>query len=315
MAAPSALGRSRGRLRALRRAGLAGTLLALAAGCAKPTSPAELVPGSLTVRIGPITAPEVEAAVHSAPAGLPMRTEHLVDMLWEAGCVGAEVEALRPGVVGNPDVICALPGRTQHKILVLAHLDGDEREHAVPWHWSGVALLPILYRSIAAVPREHTFEWIAFGRSPNPTARDILMRLGSPVGDDVRAIVDLQEIDPPSLWFASSDTYLRRDFVAASQALGRPLASLRSFAPLRDEARSVVPLIVIATTPPAAARRGARRTPAVEAPPLSPSTDLQASTRLVATFLAYLDETLRLRSEPPPSPSAETGAPSAPAAP
>jgi hypothetical protein len=43
-----------------------------------------------------------------------------------------------------PNLICILPGKTDHVILVGAH-------------WSGASLLPSLFYSLNANPRQHTF--------------------------------------------------------------------------------------------------------------------------------------------------------------
>jgi hypothetical protein len=253
-----------------------------------------LAPDAVAVRIGQIDPVALDAAVKSAPRAVPVRTEQIVDALWQAGCLGAAMETPLPSASGSPDVVCELPGRTQHRIVVVAHLDGEEREHDVPWHWSGVALLPFLYRALAVEPREHTFVFAAFGKSPPRSTRDYLARLGSPHGEGVRAIVDLQDVEPGALWFSSSDAGLRRDMVAASLSVGRPFESLRSFAPAHDEGRAGVSMFAIAAAPPS---RGKGRPPAVEAGPRSEATGLHASSRLVAIFLAYVDETLRLRAE------------------
>lgn len=274
-----------------RRAALA--LLALAAACAKTPSQELLTPDAVKVRVGQIDPQALESAVKSAPRSLAARTEQLVDALWQAGCLGSAVEMPLPRPSGHPDVVCSLPGRTNRRIVVVSHLDADE-EDAPSSHWSGVALLPFLYRALTVAPREHTFVFAAFGKSPQRSARDYLTRLGSPYADDVRAIVDLQDVDPRSVWFSSSDAGLRRDFVAASLAVGRPLDTLRSFLPAAGGSRGGVATLTVAAAPPV---RPGQKLPAVEAAPKSEATSLPATARFTAVFLAYADETLRLRAE------------------
>ena len=278
-------------------------LLALAAGlaaCAKPSTPDLVTPGEVKVRIGQIDPVALESAEKHAPPALSARTEQLVDALWEAGCLGSDVETPLPRVASdNPDIVCSLQGRTPQRILVLAHLDGDAREKGVPEHWSGVALLPFLYKALSVEPREHTFVFVAFGKSPPRTTRAYLDRLGTPAENPVRAIVDLQDVDPRAIWFSSSDAGLRRDFVAASLAVGRPLESLRSFLPTADEGHGVATL-TIAAEPPGGIRAH-KKGAALEAPAQTEATSLPATARFTAVFLAYADETLRLRAEPPAS--------------
>jgi hypothetical protein len=278
-------------------------LLAVAAGlaaCANPSTPEIVAPGEVKVRIGQIDPVALESAEKSAPPAVAARTEQLVDALWDAGCVGSNVETPLPRVASdNPDIVCSLAGRSSDRILVLAHLDGDAREKGVPEHWSGVALLPFLYKALSVEPREHTFVFAAFGKSPRRTTRDYLERLATSPEQSVRAIIDLQDVDPRAIWFSSSDAGLRRDFVAASLAVGRPLESLRSFLPTADEGHGVATL-TIAAEPPGGIR-ARKKGAALEVPPQTDATSLSATARFTAVFLAYADETLRLRAEPPAS--------------
>jgi hypothetical protein len=281
-----------------RRAALASLpILGVAAfvlACAMKPVPDVLLPGSVTVRVGQIDAAALESAQKSAPRSLGARTEQLVDALWQAGCLGGAVETPLPRVNGNPDVVCSLPGRSEARILVVAHLDGEDAAKGVPQHWSGVALLPFLYRALAVAPREHTFVFAAFGKSPQRRVHDYLDRLGAPHADGVRAIVELKDVQPASIWFTTADAGLRHDFFAASLAVGRPLETLH-FLPAAAEKRAHLATLTVAAAPPP---RPGRTPPAVEAAPRSEATSLHATARFVAVFLAYVDETLRLRAEP-----------------
>ncbi|HXK23884.1 MAG TPA: hypothetical protein VMS55_14525 [Myxococcota bacterium] len=279
-------------------------LLALGVGlaaCAKPSPPEIMVPGAVTVRVGQIDPVALESAEKSAPSAIPARTEQLVDTLWDAGCLGSDVETPLPRVSSeNPDIVCSLKGRTPQRILVLAHLDGNTREKGVPEHWSGVALLPFLYKALSVDPREYTFVFVAFGKSPPRTTRGYLERLGNSPDQSVRAIIDLQDVDPRAIWFSTPDEGLRRDFVAASLAVGRPLDSLRWFLPTADDAHTGVATLTIAAEPPGGIR-SRKKGAALETPPQTEATSLPATARFTAVFLAYADETLRLRAEPPAS--------------
>src|SRR5262245_27946462 len=81
--------------------------------------------GPVRVRIGEIDAPELDARMRTAPGAQPARTEALVDELWRAGCQAEAVAAPPPYQEHEPDVVCSLPGGTQGRIVVLAHLDGE----------------------------------------------------------------------------------------------------------------------------------------------------------------------------------------------
>ena len=286
-----------GRLRRIgiaRRAALLGASL-LAAACAKGPRVELVTPAAARVRVGQIDRVALETAITSAPPGLRERTEYLVDLLWQAGCVAVEMP--RPGESRTPDVVCSLPGRTTQRILVLAHLDREVDENGVPRHWSGSAILPFLYRALGVEEREHSFEFAACGKGPRGRARNHTTRLGSPLGEDLRAIVEIQDLDPATIGFSSTDPGLGQGFVATSLAVGRPLDSLRPFTHrlLRNRRMRIPTLVIVSPS-----RSGAREElPAVSAPRDAGPEGYHSAARLVAAYLGYLDETLRLRVRAP----------------
>jgi hypothetical protein len=115
----------------------------------------------------------------------------------------------------------------------------------------------------------------------------------------VRAIIEIQDLDPATIGFSSTDPGLGRDFVAASLAVGRPRDSLRAFRHrLLGQARLRVPMLVI-LSPSNAARE---ETPAVSAAAAGArAAAYQSAARLVAVYLGYLDETLHLRARAQPA--------------
>jgi hypothetical protein len=253
-------------------------------------------PDPVRVRIGVIDAAMLDSTRRSAPGKLPERTEQIVDLFWQVGCLGEQLEVTLPDYKRNPDVICSLPGRTRHTIVVAGHLDGETDESGTPENWAGLALLPSLYRALRVEPREHSFLFVAFGESaPRQGFRSYLARLDEPRRDEVRAFVDLQDVTPSVLWSSSEDPVLRRDLVAVTRAVGRPLESLRFFVPRRAEpSRSVkIPTITLGGTHETQALEEA---PEVSAPAPGSTETYHGTARVIALYLGYLDETLRLRS-------------------
>jgi hypothetical protein len=81
----------------------------------------------------------------------------------ESGCKEANLseEALDRKL--PPNVICVLPGKTQQVIVVGAHTDKVESfGDGVVDNWTGAALLPSLLYSLSAQPRHHTLIFIGF---------------------------------------------------------------------------------------------------------------------------------------------------------
>lgn len=296
------MGRISGRARARRSARSAALLVtaALAAACAKPAALEEsATPDPVRVRIGVIDAAMLDSTRRGAPGKLPERTEQIVDLFWQVGCLGEQLEVTLPDYKRNPDVICSLPGRTRHTIVVAGHLDGETDESGTPENWAGVALLPSLYRALRVESREHSFLFVAFGESaPRQGFRSYLARLDDARRDEVRAFVDLQDVAPSVLWSSSEDPVLRRDLVAVARAIGRPLETLRFFVPRHAEpSRSVkIPTITLGGTHETQA---VEEPPEVSAPGPGSSETYHGTARVIALYLGYLDETLRLRSAPP----------------
>ncbi len=279
----------------LRRVGIAfsGALL-LAAACATGPGLDVVQPGSARVRVGRIDRVALESVIKSAPPDLGERAEYLVDLLWQAGCLAVEMP--RPEESRTPDVVCSLPGRSKERILVVGHLDREVDESGTPRHWSGIALLPFLYRALGVEEREHSFEFVAYGKGLRRRARNQPARLGSRPGEDVRAIVEIQDLDPATMGFSSTDAGLGQDLLAASVAIGRPLDSLRTFRHRRLRTRARVPMIVLVG---ASRSHAGEATPAVSGARGAELDGYQSAARLVAVYLGYLDETLRLRARAP----------------
>jgi len=273
-------------------------LLACAAGPASEV----VAPGPLRVRIGPIDPVALETAAKDPPRKLRDRTDYLVDLLWEAGC--AAVELPREGS-HDPDVACSLPGRTPDRIVVLAYLDRGVDESGTPRHWRGAALLPFLYRALGVEKRQHSFEFAAFRQSQRRSPGDYWSRQRPRrTAEDVRAVVEILDLDPIALAFSSTDDGLSQDLVSAGLAVGRPLDSLRRMKGSRTwQPLAGVPTIAIASPPGGG---GSEELPAVAASRDPATTGHHSAARLIAVYLGYLDETLRVRAEAAPSAAAGT---------
>jgi hypothetical protein len=245
-------------------------------------------PGALRVRVGRIDAAALQAALHGAPPELAERTEFLAGLFLQAGCLPSELAQRYPA--DSPDLACALPGRIPERIVVVAQLDGEPDASGVPRHWRGSALLPFLYLALGAEPREHSFEFVAFGKEPRQRLRDYLMQLAAR-REGVRALVELLEPDPAAIWFSVSGAGLGRDLVAASLAVGLPLDSLQAVRHPGAGPRADIPTIAISGPPEDA------REPAVAASPAAEPASHLPVARLLAVYLAYLDASLRLRAD------------------
>ena len=111
--------------------------------------------------IGQVSREDVEARLEALALTNAERAAAVERLFREAGC---EATLRQESVPGSelPNVICRLPGRSATRIVVGAHYDKVELGEGAADNWSGAALLPSLYRSLATRERLHSFEFIAF---------------------------------------------------------------------------------------------------------------------------------------------------------
>jgi len=91
------------------------------------------------------------------------REDVVRELLAQSGCAKANLseEATRFGL--PPNVTCVLPGETQEVIVVGAHTDHVTRAgDGVVDNWSGASLLPSLLFSLSGQKRHHTFVFVGF---------------------------------------------------------------------------------------------------------------------------------------------------------
>ena len=80
----------------------------------------------------------------------------------QAGCSGQHLTDRAVKGERIPNLECTLPGTTDSVIIVGAHFDFRGDGKGVADNWSGAALLPSLFQSLAALPRRHTFKFVGF---------------------------------------------------------------------------------------------------------------------------------------------------------
>jgi hypothetical protein len=288
-----AAGRSRGPV--------AVALAACALACAKPFVP---VLDPLRVRAGAIEPAQLEASVSQVPRKNADRVRRVVELFKQAGCGTEFLDVTHYGGTPYPNVICTLPGRTRATIVVAANSDKPDDGNGVIDNWTGVSLLPHLYRSLAVAPREHSFLFIAFGQVAFHEAgsRGYLRRIGEERRDYIRAMVNLKGLGlgPTSFWSTQADRNLRQDLFAVAKALGLPLESTRFFKNVNVDSAAFlfwgIPAITVHSFDKESARLLAQ-----------PYRDRDVSqidfgayydtARLISLYLAYLDETLRIREQ------------------
>jgi hypothetical protein len=225
--------------------------------------------------------------------------------LSEAGCADANLteQAIARKLPAN--VICVLPGETQEVIVVGAHTDKvEDYGDGVVDNWTGAVLLPALFVSLSAQPRHHTLIFIGFSAEEQGLvgSRYYVEHLTSDQRARIEAMVNFDSLGlgPTKVWASHADKLLLNDLIATAASAHLPLAGVNvesAGASADSESFAIynIPRITLHSV-----------TDQTWSILHSPSDKMSAirmndyydSYRLIAEYLAYLDDTLK----PPASP-------------
>jgi hypothetical protein len=286
--------------RKLARGGLLAALVCLAA-CATSFQP---IADPIGVRVGTIDATRLEATLNEVPERNEERIERVAELFQQAGCGGEMLRVAMPGLTRYPNVICTLPGESRKTILVGAHVDRPPEGKGIVDNWTAASLLPHLYRALAVQRRHHSFLFVGFGQVAlkQQSSKGFLRRLGEEKRERIRAMVNIKGLGlgPTAIWGTQADRNLRQDLFAVAKALGLPLESVRFYKNINVDSKSFIahgiPAITIHSFSPSNAQVLSQPGKDREVSQV----DLGAyydSARLLAAYLAYLDDTLDLRDQ------------------
>ncbi|MGJ5816480.1 M28 family metallopeptidase [Paludibaculum fermentans] len=123
--------------------------------------PLALAAFSQSIQIERMTEAVVNDRLALATPDQAERFARLKTMFEDAGC-GGHLTEIKVKHAKLPNLMCVLPGASDQEVVVGAHFDSVPKVTGVVDNWSGAALLPSLYQSIAKQPRKHTFRFVAF---------------------------------------------------------------------------------------------------------------------------------------------------------
>jgi peptidase M28-like protein len=228
----------------------------------------------------------------------------------ESGCKDANLSEQAVDRKLPPNVICVLPGETQEVIVVGAHTDKVENfGDGVVDNWTGAVLLPALLYSLSAQPRHHTLIFIGFSGEEKGLvgSRYYADRLTSEQRARIEGMVNFDSLGlgPTEVWVSHADKVLLDALasVAAASKIRVTAMNVPEGASADSEsfARYQIPRITLHSV--------TQQTWSILH---SPSDKLAAikmndyydSYRLIAEYLAYLDEALKPATAPKPDKAA-----------
>src|ERR1051326_8511885 len=228
---------------------------------------------------------------------LPERRETLESLFQEAGCKGDRLIAQPVPRSKQPNVICTLPGEGRGTIVVGAHFDLVSKGMGVVDNWSGAALLPSLYQSLASKPRRHRIVFIGFAAEEEGLygSTEYLKKLSNEEKASVRAMINLEclGVSQPKVWATRADKGLLDAYLRVVNALHLLPAAVNVDKVGDDDSRpflnAKMPVITIHSIDQESLPILHSARDNLEA---IHADDYYAAYRLVGTYLAYLDSWL-----------------------
>jgi Zn-dependent M28 family amino/carboxypeptidase len=169
-------------------------------------------------------------------------------MFIDAGCDKQHVSEQMVKGTRQPNVICILPGSSDHCIIVGAHFDHVPEGHGVVDNWSGASLLPSLFEAIKVDPRKHTYIFIGFTDEEKGEigsqfyARQ--MTKEQVASTDAMVNMDTLGLGATEIWESHTDKRLKALIIYVAKAMNLPLSganvdSIGSSDSVQFEARKI----------------------------------------------------------------------------
>jgi putative aminopeptidase FrvX len=245
----------------------------------------------------------VEAHLKSFSTKNSERETIIRNWLTEAGCESKNLSEQTLDRKLPPNVICVAPGETDDIILVSAHTDHvDNFGDGVVDNWTGAALLPSLLYSLSDQERHHTFVFVGFSAEEKGLVGSAYYanHLSPEQRARIRAVVNIDSLGltPLKVWASHADHELLEDLARISASAGKPIVSVNIEGGSADSesfARYQIPRITLHSV--------TQETISVLHSPRDKLTavhvdDYYDSYRLIAQYLAYLDNVLAKPSGP-----------------
>jgi putative aminopeptidase FrvX len=251
-----------------------------------------------SVKFDPLAAGTIEARLKVAPGNNSKREAALERMFEQSGCQGASLSEQPVTHQKLPNVICNEPGSSPSRIIVGAHYDKVARGGGVVDNWSGASLLPSLFESLHGKPHQHTFLFVAFtAEEQGLVGSNFYAREMTPEQvEETRAMVNIDTLalGPTKVWLNHSAPALASAFFAVAQSMKLPVAVINADGVGEDDSepfirRRIPTLMVHSVTQPTwhILHSNDDNYSAVK------FDDYYDSYRLLAAYLAYVDETLQ----------------------
>jgi len=229
----------------------------------------------------------------------------------DSGCKDANLSEQALDRNLPPNVICVLPGETQEVIIVGAHTDHvDSFGDGVVDNWTGAVLLPSLLYSLSAQPRHHTLIFVGFSGEEKGLvgSRYYVDHLTNGQRAHIEGMVNFDSLGlgPTEVWASHADKALLDALASVAMASKLPVTAVNvdnlGTADSESFARYQIPRITLHSV--------TQQTWSILHSPFDKMAaikmnDYYDSYKLIAEYLAYLDDTLKPSPAPKPDKAAQ----------
>ena len=257
----------------------------------------------------------VEQRLKTAPAKNPEREPELHQLFEGAGCAGEALTEAAVKGAKSPNLICTLRGESDSIIVVGAHFDKVAAGEGVVDNWSGASLLPSLFESLQGEPRRHTFIFIGFTDEEKGLvgSEAYAKRLTREERSKIRAMVNMDSLglSPTKVWLSHADKKLAEALNQVAFTMKLPLTYVNveqvGSSDSESFAKRKIPSLTIHSVTQETFPILHSAKDQLSAIHLD---DYYATYRLIAVYLAYLDQTLPTGKEEPAAAQKQTPTPS-----
>jgi hypothetical protein len=217
----------------------------------------------------------------------------------ESGCKGANLSEQALDRKLPPNVICVLPGETQQVIVVGAHTDKvDSFGDGVVDNWTGAVLLPALLDSLGGQLRHHTLIFVGFsGEEKGLVGSQFYVdHLTDEQRVHIEGVVNFDSLGlgPTEVWASHADKALLDALASVAGASKLPVTAMNvpegATADSESFARYRIPRITLHSVTEKSWR--ILHSPSDKLAAIKMN-DYYDSYKLIAAYLAYLDDALK----------------------
>lgn len=231
-----------------------------------------------------------------------VREETIQRLFAQSGCAKHDLTEELAKYGFAPNVICVLPGESDEVIVVGAHTDKVRRAgEGVVDNWSGASLLPSLLFSLSAEKRHHTFVFVGFtGEERGMVGSEYYVgHLTAERRARIEAMVNMDSLglSPTKVWASHADKVLLDALLTVAAASKLPVATMNvdNIGTTDSESFAAyhIPRVTLHSVTPETIGVLHSANDTLAAVKMD---DYYDSYRLIAEYLAYLDEKLGVRA-------------------